>query len=72
MRRPGPALARLQKQIFVMDFRASMTQRDLAKRAKVTPGYVAQLEIEARKNPSATILKRPAKALRVPVTELLG
>ena len=49
-----------------------MTQRDLAKRAKVTPGYVAQLEIEARKNPSATILKRPAKALRVPVTELLG
>lgn len=48
-----------------------MTQRDLAKRAKMTPGYVAQLEMGVRKNPSLAILKRLAKALGVKVTELL-
>ncbi len=48
-----------------------MTQRDLAKRAKVTPGYVAQLEMGVRRNPSLAILRRLARALGVPVTELL-
>jgi transcriptional regulator with XRE-family HTH domain len=48
-----------------------ITQRDLAQRAKVTPGYIAQLETGARKNPSLPVLRRLAKALGVPVTELL-
>jgi transcriptional regulator with XRE-family HTH domain len=48
-----------------------MTQRDLAAKAKVTQGYVAQLEMGMKKNPSLDILKRLAKALGVPVTELL-
>jgi transcriptional regulator with XRE-family HTH domain len=48
-----------------------LTQRDLAKRAKVTAGYVAQLEMGVRKNPSLEILKRLAKALGVPASELL-
>ncbi len=48
-----------------------MTQRDLARRAKMTPGYVAQLEMGARSNPSLAILKRLAKALGVPVANLL-
>ncbi|MGH7753936.1 MAG: helix-turn-helix domain-containing protein [Gemmatimonadales bacterium] len=48
------------------------TQRDLAKHAKVTPGYVAQLEMGVRKNPSLETLKRLAKALGVPVSELLS
>ena len=47
------------------------TQRDLAKQAKVTPGYVAQLEMGVRKNPSLETLKRLAKALGVPVAALL-
>jgi XRE family transcriptional regulator of biofilm formation len=47
------------------------TQRDLAKQAKVTPGYVAQLEMGVRKNPSLDTLKRLAKALGVPVAKLL-
>jgi transcriptional regulator with XRE-family HTH domain len=47
------------------------TQRDLAKQAKVTPGYIAQLEMGVRKNPSLETLKRLAKALGVPVTALL-
>jgi XRE family transcriptional regulator, master regulator for biofilm formation len=48
-----------------------MTQRDLAKAAKVTQGYIAQLEMGLKKNPSLDVLKRIAKALGVPVTALL-
>ena len=48
-----------------------MTHRDLAAAAKVTPGYIARLEMGLRKNPSLDMLKRLARALRVPVTELL-
>jgi transcriptional regulator with XRE-family HTH domain len=43
----------------------------MAKRAKVTQGYVAQLEA-GQKTPSLAVLRRIAKALGVPVTELLG
>jgi XRE family transcriptional regulator of biofilm formation len=49
-----------------------MTQRDLAREAQVTPGYIAQLEMGIRRNPSLKVLKKLAKALGVPVTELLG
>ena len=49
-----------------------ITQRALATKAKVTPGYIAQLEMGLRKNPSLAVLQRLAKALGVPVTELLG
>jgi len=48
-----------------------LTQRDLAKKAKVTAAYVAMIETGVRKNPSLTILKRLARALGVPVTALL-
>jgi XRE family transcriptional regulator of biofilm formation len=47
-----------------------MTQRDLARKAKVTPGYIAQLEVGLRKNPSLDVLRRLAKALGVPVMDL--
>jgi transcriptional regulator with XRE-family HTH domain len=48
-----------------------LTQRDLAKKAKVTGAYVAMIETGVRKNPSLAILNRLAKALGVPVTALL-
>jgi transcriptional regulator with XRE-family HTH domain len=48
-----------------------LNKRELAKRAKVTEAYVSQLESGARKNPSLPVLKRLAKALGVPVTEML-
>jgi XRE family transcriptional regulator, master regulator for biofilm formation len=48
-----------------------LTQRDLAKKAKVTAAYVAMIETGVRKNPSLAILKRLAKALGVPVTALV-
>jgi transcriptional regulator with XRE-family HTH domain len=49
-----------------------MTQEKLAKRSKVSRGYLAAIEAGHRKNPSLAVLKRLAKALGVPVTELLG
>jgi transcriptional regulator with XRE-family HTH domain len=48
-----------------------LTMAELAKKAQVTDAYIAQLETGRRKNPSLEILKRLARALGVPVTELL-
>lgn len=48
-----------------------MSQLQLAKRADVTQGYISDLEAGAKKNPSVKILKRLARALGVPVGELL-
>jgi transcriptional regulator with XRE-family HTH domain len=62
---------RLSRVIQQMRESKGMTQRDLAARAKVTPGYIAQIEPGKKKNPSLDVLKRIAKALGVPVTELL-
>ena len=62
---------RLSKVIQAKREEKGITQRDLAQRAKVTPGYIAQLETGLRKNPSLPVLRRLAKALGVPVTELL-
>ena len=49
-----------------------MGLRELAKKAKVPPGYLAELEAGKKRNPSLAVLKKLAKALGVPVTELLG
>jgi transcriptional regulator with XRE-family HTH domain len=51
--------------------RRAMSQRDLAKRSKVTQAYIAFLEGGNKKNPSLAVLTRIAKALGVPVTELV-
>jgi transcriptional regulator with XRE-family HTH domain len=48
-----------------------LTQAALATRAKLHRVYVAQIEAKA-KTPSLAALERLAKALGVPVTELLG
>ena len=48
-----------------------MTQADLAKKAKVDQGYISMLEAGQKKNPGINVLKRLARALGVPVTELL-
>jgi transcriptional regulator with XRE-family HTH domain len=49
-----------------------MTQAQLAKRAKLTQGYISQLEAGTKKDIGAKVAVRLAKALCVPVTELLG
>jgi transcriptional regulator with XRE-family HTH domain len=48
-----------------------LSQLALAKRAKVTQGYISELEAGAKKNPGITTLQKLAKGLGVPVTELL-
>lgn len=52
--------------------REKLTQEELAKRAKITRSHLSLLEAGHRKNPSIDVLKRLARALGVPVTELLG
>ncbi len=47
------------------------TQEELAGKARVERSYLTKLETDAKVNPSLAVLKRLAKALRVPVTELL-
>jgi XRE family aerobic/anaerobic benzoate catabolism transcriptional regulator len=47
------------------------SQPDLAKRAKVSQAYIAELEHGTKRNPSVRVAVRLAKALGVPVTALL-
>ncbi len=49
-----------------------LTQADLAKRAGLHRVYVTQLEIGVKTNPTLDTLQRLAKALRIPIPELLG
>jgi transcriptional regulator with XRE-family HTH domain len=49
-----------------------MTQAELAKKAKVTQGYISQLEAGTKTEIGAKVAVRLAAALGVPVTELLG
>jgi HTH-type transcriptional regulator, competence development regulator len=49
-----------------------LSQKALATRIGVSDAYITMLETGKRKNPSLDILKKLAKALGVPVTELLG
>ena len=51
--------------------RKGWTQEDLAKRAKITRSHLSLLEAGHRRNPSLEVLKRLARALGVPVGELL-
>jgi transcriptional regulator with XRE-family HTH domain len=48
-----------------------MSQVSLAEAARVGRTYIVKLESGEKKNPSLDVLKKLAKALGVPVTELL-
>jgi transcriptional regulator with XRE-family HTH domain len=47
-------------------------QEALARRAKVSRSYLAAIEAGHKKNPSLVVLQKLAKALHVPVAELLA
>jgi len=49
-----------------------LTQEQVAEKAGVSKNYITMLETGTRKSPSLPVLRRLAKALGVPVTELLG
>jgi len=59
----GPVLRALRKT-------NDMGLRELARKAKVPPGYLAELEAGKKTNPSLDVLQRLAKALGVSVTAL--
>jgi transcriptional regulator with XRE-family HTH domain len=48
-----------------------LSQRDLAKRAGISVGYVAELETGRLSNPSLKVLVALAKALRVEVEDFI-
>lgn len=48
-----------------------LTQVTLAKQAKVTQGFIAQLEGGVEKDPSLSTLRRLAKALKCTISELV-
>jgi transcriptional regulator with XRE-family HTH domain len=62
---------RLHQVIRLLREREGLTQEQLAFKAKVTADYVAQLELGLRSNPSLDVVRRLARALKVPLKELL-
>jgi XRE family transcriptional regulator of biofilm formation len=48
------------------------SQRELAEKAETTGAYIAMLETGKKRNPSLAVLKRLARVLDVPITDLLG
>jgi XRE family aerobic/anaerobic benzoate catabolism transcriptional regulator len=63
-RRLGAVVRRLRKA-------RDLTQEQLARKAGITQGHLSHLEAGGRRNPGAATLKRLARALDVPVAELL-
>lgn len=63
--RIGKVLKRLREQ-------KGLSQLELAKRAAVAQAYISEMEAGAKKNPGIETLRKLAKALGVPVAELLG
>jgi transcriptional regulator with XRE-family HTH domain len=49
-----------------------MSQLELAKTSGVAQGYISALEAGTKVNPGLDVLSKLAKALGVPLTELLG
>lgn len=52
--------------------RRGLSQQALAVRVGVSGAYIAMLETGKRRNPSLMLLQRLAKALGIPVTDLLS
>jgi transcriptional regulator with XRE-family HTH domain len=62
---------RLRTVLKTLREKRGMTQLELATKAGVAQGYLSNLEAGAKKNPGLDVLKRLARALGVPVGELL-
>ncbi len=62
--RLGAVLRRLRRE-------QDLTQQEVAKRAGISQPLVSFIETGSKGNPTIRVLKKLAKALGVPVTELL-
>ena len=58
---------------FIKEKRAAqdMSQRDLAAKADLSNAEISRIEAGLRKDPSPTVLKTLARALNVPISEIL-
>jgi transcriptional regulator with XRE-family HTH domain len=65
------AVKRIGMRIKALRESRDWSQEKLAKRARISRGYLARLET-GRHEPTLTMLGKLARALKVPVTELLG
>ena len=61
----------LGKRLKALRRRRGMTQSDLARRAGLSLGYLARLEL-GRHDPSLTTVRKLARALKVTVADLAG
>lgn len=64
-------IRRLTMRLRALRDKRGWSQEELAKRAGISRGYLARLET-GRHDPTLTMIEKLAKALNVPVTELLG
>jgi transcriptional regulator with XRE-family HTH domain len=64
-------MVRIGRRVERLRTQQGFSQRELAKRARVTQPYLSQLEQGQRSNPSVAVLTRVARALGVPVAALL-
>ena len=65
------SVERIGRRIKALRERRVLTQEALAGRAGISRGYLARLET-GRHEPTLTMLRRLAKALKVKTVELLG
>jgi XRE family transcriptional regulator, regulator of sulfur utilization len=63
-RRLGAVVRRLRRE-------RDWTQEQLGKRAGLAQAHISEIESEVRAHPTAVVVKKLARALGVPVTELL-
>lgn len=63
---------RLKTMVKALRQAKGLSQRALAARVGVTAAYITMLERGKKTNPSLPTLRKLAKALGVPVAELLG
>jgi transcriptional regulator with XRE-family HTH domain len=63
-RRLGAVVRRLR-------YARSLTQEALGRRARLSQAHISEIESGVRANPTATVVKKLARALGVPVGELL-
>ena len=64
-------IKRLAMNVKALRRQRGVNQTDLAKRVGVTQAYIAMLEKGSNVNPTLALLTKLAKALRVPVSDLI-
>ena len=66
----SPSVAAFPETLKTLRTRRRMTQVDLAEKAEVSRGYLIRLE-QGQQDPTLSVLRRLATALKVPVTRLV-